>query len=99
MNKKIYVGNLPYSIDDIGLARIFEPFGAVASAKVITERPSGRSKGFGFVEMAAPDADKAIEELNGKEFGGRTLRVDAASDKPTNDGSGPRRFNPRGGRM
>jgi RNA recognition motif-containing protein len=49
--------------------------------------------------MAAPDADKAIEELNGKEFEGRTLRVDAASDKPTNDGSGPRRFNPRGGRM
>ena len=77
MGKKLYVGNLPYSVDDAALQNRFGEFGAVTSAKVIMDRDSGRSKGFGFVEMQE-GGDKAIAEMNGKDFNGRALTVNEA---------------------
>lgn len=83
----IYVGNLSYSTDDEGLRAAFEAYGAVDSAKVISDRDSGRSRGFGFVEMPNDDeARAAIEGVNGKELDGRTLRVNEAQpreDRPS----------------
>ena len=79
MSKKLYVGNLPYSIDDNQLQELVAPFGAITSAKVISDKFSGRSKGFGFVEMANDEeAQKAIEGLNGKDMGGRAIVVNEA---------------------
>ncbi len=79
MNKKIYVGNLPYSAGDADLADKFGAFGTVESARIVTDRDSGRSKGFGFVEMATPEeAGRAIESLNGQDFMGRKLMVSEA---------------------
>jgi len=76
---KIYVGNLPFGIDDAGLEELFKPHGTVASAKVITDRDTGRSRGFGFVEMEEDEeANKAIEALNGTDVGGRPLTVNKA---------------------
>ncbi|WP_300362267.1 RNA-binding protein [Hydrogenimonas sp.] len=75
----IYVGNLSYRMDDGELKEVFEQYGEVSSARIISDRETGRSKGFGFVEM--PDdnaANEAIEALNGKEVGGRNLRVNEA---------------------
>jgi cold-inducible RNA-binding protein len=75
----IYVGNLPYSTDDDELRSLFEEHGAVDSARVIVDRDSGRSKGFGFVEMANDaEANAAIEALNGQDVGGRPLTVNEA---------------------
>lgn len=75
----IYVGNLPYGINDEELKTMFTEFGEVASAKVIKDRYSGQSKGFGFVEMPSnSDADKAIKGLNGKHMNGRDLKVNQA---------------------
>ena len=79
MAKNLFVGYLPWSVNDEQLAQIFAEAGAVESARVITERDSGRSKGFGFVEMADEDgAKKAIEMLNGKEIEGRAITVNEA---------------------
>lgn len=79
MAKNLFVGSLPWSVNDEQLAQIFAEAGAVESARVITERDSGRSKGFGFVEMADEDgAKKAIEMLNGKEIEGRAITVNEA---------------------
>jgi len=79
MAKKLYVGGLPYSTTEDELKESFSQAGAVESASVIIDRMSGRSKGFGFVEMANDeDAEKAIEMWNGKELGGRTLTVNEA---------------------
>ena len=75
---KLYVSNLPYSYGDGELQELFATIGEVLSAKVITDRFSGRSKGFGFVEMSDDDAKKAIAELNGKEVDGRALVVNEA---------------------
>ena len=78
----IYVGNLSYGIKDADLARLFEPFGTVTSAKVIKDRDSGRSKGFGFVEFENDDEAKAaIEQLSGTESSGRPLVVKEALPK------------------
>lgn len=83
MSKKIYVGNMSYSIDENELADLFAQFGEVVSAKVIIDQMSGRSKGFAFVEMAnEEDAAAAIEDMDGKEIQGRELRVNEAHDKP-----------------
>lgn len=82
----IYVGNLAYSTTDEALKNAFTEFGEVTSARVVTDRMSGRSKGFGFVEM--PDntqAQAAIDALNGKELDGRTLRVNESLPKPPRD--------------
>jgi RNA recognition motif-containing protein len=81
---KIYVGNLPWSIQDDQLRDLFTSYGDVSSATVIMDKFSGRSKGFGFVEMASDaDAETAMKALNEKEIGGRNLRVNEA--KPRED--------------
>jgi|SRR5271157_441039 RNA recognition motif-containing protein len=83
MGNKLYVGNLPYSVSDSSLQEMFAGFGTVASAKVITDRDSGRSKGFGFVEMGSDqEAQAAIAAMNGKELEGRALTVNEARPKP-----------------
>ena len=79
MGKKIYVGSLPYSINEQKLADLFAPYGTVTSAKIISDKFSGQSKGFGFVEMeSSEDAQKAITALNGTQLEGRTLVVNEA---------------------
>ena len=78
MNKKLYVGNLSYSVGDQQLNDLFSKVGPVVSATVLKDRYSGRSRGFGFVEMEEKDAQKAIKELDGKEFEGRKLVVNEA---------------------
>lgn len=79
MGKKIYVGNLSYNMDDQQLAEIFAAFGAVESAKIVTDRETGRSKGFAFIEMATDtEASTAIQQLNGTEQLGRAMNVSEA---------------------
>jgi RNA recognition motif-containing protein len=79
---KIFVGSLPFSVQDDDLREYFEEYGEVTSATVIMDKISGRSRGFGFVEMADDaEAQKAIEELNGAELSGRTIVVNKAEDK------------------
>ena len=79
MDKKLYVGNLSYNVDDRQLEEAFTAAGSVASAKVITDRETGRSRGFGFVEMAnEEDHQKAIDTMNGHELDGRPLKVNEA---------------------
>lgn len=91
MGKKLYVGNLPYSVDDAALQSRFAEFGAVSSAKIIMDRDSGRSKGFGFVEMENDDeANRAIEELNGTDLGGRAMNVSEARPQAPREGGGGR---------
>ncbi len=87
----IYCGNLPYAATDPDLQELFEQYGKVTSARVILDRMSGRSKGFGFVEMPEQaEAQAAIDALNGYEFMGRPIRVNESQPKPRND-------RPRGG--
>ncbi len=79
MSTKLYVGSLPYSTTDQQLSEVFSQYGTVQSAKVITDRYTGQSRGFGFVEMATnEEAQKAIAALNGSQLGGRTLVVNEA---------------------
>ncbi len=79
MENKLFVGNLPWSVDDAALQGMFEEFGEVTSARVMTERDTGRSRGFGFVEFAgAESAQKAIEAMDGKDVEGRALTVNIA---------------------
>tara|TARA_B100000530_G_C15722588_1_gene394503 strand:+ start:437 stop:685 length:249 start_codon:yes stop_codon:yes gene_type:complete len=78
---KLFVGNLPWSVTDQGLEELFNGFGSVDSAKVITDRETGRSRGFGFVEMADEGARSAIEDLNDSEIEGRKLTVNEARDR------------------
>jgi len=92
MGNKLYVGNLPYSVRDNDLAQAFGQFGAVTSAKVMMERDTGRSKGFGFVEMGSdPEAQAAIEGMNGQPLGGRNVVVNEArpmEPRPPRSGGG-----------
>ena len=79
---KLYVGNLSYSVNDESLGQLFADFGEVVDAKVITDKFSGRSKGFGFVTMSDEDsAKKAIDAMNGKEFDGRSIVVNVSRPK------------------
>ena len=95
MGKKLYVGNLAYSIGDGELQRLFAAHGSVASAQVIMDRDTGRSKGFGFVEMGSDqEAQAAIQAMNGAEVEGRPLTVNEARPKPEGGGRG----GPGGGR-
>jgi RNA recognition motif-containing protein len=89
MYAKLFVGNLPWSVGDVQLEELFAPYGDVTSARVITDRDSGRSRGFGFVELEASDIASVIEAVNGREIDGRPLRVSEAEDK--RDSRGPRR--------
>ena len=79
---KVYVGNLPWSVTNQELQDLFTPFGAVESAQVVADRDTGRSRGFGFVEMAGTNAAEAIAELNGREIDSRALKVNEAQSKP-----------------
>ena len=91
MGKKLYVGNLPYSITDGDLQQMFSAHGTVQSAQVIMDRDTGRSKGFGFVEMGTDqEAQAAIQALHGKEIEGRALTVNEARPKTEGGGGGGR---------
>ena len=82
MNKKLYIGNLPFSTTDVDLEEVFERHGAVESARVITDRDTGRSRGFGFVEFENEgDAQTAQAALDGSDLDGRTLRVNEAQER------------------
>jgi cold-inducible RNA-binding protein len=83
MSSKLFVGGLSWETSDQSLAAAFQQFGPVTEAKVITDRDTGRSRGFGFVTFDAPaDAEKAIAEMDGSDLDGRELRVNQAEDKP-----------------
>jgi len=98
MGKRIFVGNLPFSATDQVLMDTFAQYGTVESAKVITDRATGRSKGFGFVEMATDaEALAAIEKLNGAEYEGRTITVNEAREMQPREGGGGRGGRPGGG--
>jgi RNA recognition motif-containing protein len=94
MGKKLYVGNLPYSATDQLLMDTFSQVGKVESAKVISDRDTGMSKGFGFVEMSTEaEAAEAISKFNGADYEGRSLTVNEAKPKPENRGGfGSRRY-------
>ncbi len=89
MAAKLYVGNLPYSATEDGLKTHFSSAGSVASVKIIIDRETGRSKGFGFVEMDSDDgAQAAVSQLDGQEFEGRSLRVSEAKPQPERESRG-----------
>ncbi len=91
MGSKIYVGGLPYSTTEQELSSLFAAHGAVQSAKIITDKFTGKSRGFGFVEMATADeAQKAITALNATQMGGRTLTVNEARPQEPRSGGGGR---------
>lgn len=94
MGKKIYIGNLSFNVDDESLAGLFSKYGEVETARVITDRDSGRSKGFAFVEMSTDlQASAAIEKLNGTDFSGRAINVSEAKPMaPRGNRSGSRGF-------
>src|SRR5437588_7818959 len=95
MGRKLYVGNLTYGVTDGDLQQMFEAHGTVESAQVIMDRDTGRSKGFGFVEMGSDqEAQAAIQAMNGKEIEGRPLTVNEARPKESGGGG---RGGPRGG--
>jgi cold-inducible RNA-binding protein len=90
MSKRIYVGNLSFQTTENDLTGLFEQSGQVESVSIITDRDTGRSKGFGFIEMDSENADKAIAQFNGTELNGRSLTVNEArprEDRSSNGGS------------
>ena len=80
--KKLYIGNIPFDTTEEEIKALFEPFGPVESLDLINDRDTGRFRGFGFVELEDDVADNARKELDGKELGGRMLRVNEAEDRP-----------------
>jgi len=89
MGRKLYVGNLPYSVTEEGLTEKFSQFGQVESAKLISDRDTGRSKGFGFVEMSSDaEAKAAISGLDGTDFDGRPMKVNEARPQEKRSGGG-----------
>jgi len=89
--KKLFVGNLPHSTTEAELRTLFEPHGKVDQVSLVTDRDTGRSRGFAFVEMSdSAEADKAIAALNGKELGGRALNINEARPKTERGPGGPR---------
>jgi RNA recognition motif-containing protein len=93
--KKLYVGNLPFSATEQEIRSLFEQHGTVTSVNVVTDRETGRARGFGFVEMDDPGAAAALDALEGAQLGGRTLRVSEAHERRS---EGPRRGGGGGGR-
>src|SRR3989442_14686380 len=97
MGKKLYVGNLSYEVDSSALEQLFTAHGTVSSAQIINDRDTGRSKGFGFVEMASDsEAQAAIAALNGMDHGGRALTVNEAKpreNRPSGGGGGGGGYN------
>lgn len=102
MAKRIYVGNLPYSATDAQLEGLFNAYGEIRDVHIVTDRVTGQAKGFAFVEMSTDaEADKAIEQLNGMQMGGRTLVVNEArqrEERSGGSGGGGGRFGDGGGR-
>lgn len=97
--KNIFVGNLDFNTGEEELRRLFEAYGQVDRVSIMTDRDTGRSRGFGFVEMAnAEEGDKAIAALNGTQLGGRTLNVNEARPKPERGAAAGGRGRDRGGR-
>lgn len=96
MSKNLYVGNLPFSTTADDLREAFEPYGTVTSAQVVADRETGRSRGFGFVEMSS-GAEEAISALDGQEFQGRALRVNEARPREERPRSAARGDRSRGG--
>ena len=88
MSKKLYVGNLSFTTTEDDIRTKFATFGEVISVSLITDRETGRLRGFGFVEMDDEGAKAAIQEMDGKDFGGRNLKVNEAQDKPRSGGGG-----------
>ena len=92
MTKKVYVGNLPFSTTEEDLTSLFSQVGPVESVSIITDRDTGRSKGFGFLSMGSEDAEKAIAQLNGTEFNGRALTVNEARPMVKREGFSNRNY-------
>ncbi len=91
MGKRLYVGNLPYRMSEEELADVFAQAGEVADVAIVIDRDTGRSKGFGFVEMAEDSgAQTALQDLNGAQVGGRTIKVAEANPRPPRSTRGPR---------
>jgi len=90
MATKIYVGNLPFTTTEQEVRAIFETYGAIESIKLIKDYDTGRFRGFGFVEMGSTEGQTAIDQLNGKDFNGRPLRVNEARERQNN--SRPRSY-------
>ena len=88
---KLYVGNLPFTATDDGVRALFAKHGTVEKVSLITDRETGRPRGFGFVEMSNADASRAMQALNGTDFDGRSLKVNEAQDRERSGGA------PRGG--
>ena len=88
MTQRIYVGNLPFTSTEEDIQQLFATYGEVISCSLPTDRDTGRRRGFGFVEMSDDDATKAIEALNGQDFGGRELRVNEARPREGGGGGG-----------
>ncbi len=85
---KMYVGNLPFSMDESAVRALFEKHGAVQSVALINDRDTGRPRGFGFVEMASADAARAMQALNGHDVDGRALKVNEAQERTGGGGGG-----------
>jgi cold-inducible RNA-binding protein len=88
---KLYVGNLPFTATDEGVRALFSQHGTVEKVSLITDRETGRPRGFGFVEMSNADASRAMQALNGTDFDGRSLRVNEAQDRDRSGGGGGNR--------
>jgi RNA recognition motif-containing protein len=89
---RLYVGNLPFSATDESVRALFSKHGTVEKVSLITDRDTGRPRGFGFVEMSSADASRAMQALNGSDFGGRPLKVNEALERSGGGRGGPRRF-------
>jgi RNA recognition motif-containing protein len=93
---KLYVGNLPFTATDDSVRALFSKYGTVEKVSLITDRETGRPRGFGFVEMSHADASRAMQGLNGTDFEGRSLKVNEAQDRERSGGGGhrggPRRY-------
>jgi RNA recognition motif-containing protein len=89
---KLYVGNLPFTASEEALRALFAAHGTVETLTLVTDRDSGQPRGFGFVEMSNADASRAMQALNGTDFGGRSLKINEAQDRARGGSRGPRRF-------
>jgi RNA recognition motif-containing protein len=90
---KLYVGNLPFTATEDAVRALFAPHGTVEKLSLVTDRDTGRARGFGFVEMSNTDASRAMQALNGQDFEGRALRINEAQDRASGGGGrGPRRY-------
>jgi cold-inducible RNA-binding protein len=85
---KLYVGNLPFSANEATVRSMFAEFGTVQSLSLVTDRETGQPRGFGFIEMSDSDAARAMQSLNGKDFGGRPLKVNEAQERSPRSGGG-----------